>query len=65
MHDQQFAEFLNKLNAKNLKDIIHKLPHEKAIPMIDTFCKNNQFRNVLDMIKGKLENQNKQTTEVI
>ncbi|WP_225536825.1 hypothetical protein [Wolbachia endosymbiont of Mansonella ozzardi] len=51
MPDQLFAELLNNLDAKKLKDIIHKLPYEKVISVADQSGNQNQFGAVIKAIK--------------
>jgi hypothetical protein len=45
--DQLFAELLDNLDAKELKDIIHKLPYEKVTAVISQSGDKNQFYAVI------------------
>lgn len=64
MSNEQFKELLDNLGAGELKDIIHKLPHEKVMSVIGDLSSKDQSNAIIDALKEKLEEQNKHNEEI-
>ncbi|PBQ27609.1 MgtE intracellular N domain protein, partial [Wolbachia pipientis wAus] len=64
MSNEQFKELLDNVDAEELKDIIHKLPHEKVMSVIGDLSSKDQSNAIIDALKEKLEEQNKHNEEI-
>ncbi|UPA55292.1 MgtE intracellular N domain protein [Wolbachia pipientis] len=65
MSNKQFKELLDNVDAEELKDIIHKLPHEKVISVIGDLSNKDQSKAIIDALKGKLEEQNEKIGDLM
>lgn len=65
MSNEQFKELLDNVDAEELKDIIHKLPHEKVISVIGDLGSKDQSNAVIEVLKKKFEEQNKKQEEIL
>ncbi|MGL9689168.1 MAG: hypothetical protein ACR5K6_05570 [Wolbachia sp.] len=65
MPEQLFAELLNNLDAKELKDIIHKLSYEKVTTVIGQSGDKHQLDFIVRVLEEKFGDQFKQNKEVI
>ncbi|MGL9761834.1 MAG: hypothetical protein ACR5LB_06590 [Wolbachia sp.] len=65
MPEQLFAELLNNLDAKELKDIINKLPYEKVTTVIGQSGDKHQLDFIVGVLEEKFGDQFKQNKEVI
>ncbi|MBS9531460.1 MULTISPECIES: magnesium and cobalt transport protein CorA [unclassified Wolbachia] len=65
MSNEQFKELLDNLGAGELKDIIHKLPHEKVISVIGDLGSKGQSNAIIDALKEKFNEQNEKMKELL
>ncbi|WP_264374506.1 MULTISPECIES: magnesium transporter [unclassified Wolbachia] len=64
MSNEQFKELLDNLGAEELKDIIHKLPHEKVISVIGDLGSKDQSNAIIDALKEKFDKQSESINEL-
>ncbi|WP_264682703.1 MULTISPECIES: MgtE intracellular N domain protein [unclassified Wolbachia] len=64
MSNEQFKELLDNLGAEELKDIIHKLPHEKVISVIGDLSSKDQSNAIIDALKEKFDKQSESINEL-
>ncbi|WP_264706910.1 MgtE intracellular N domain protein [Wolbachia endosymbiont (group B) of Archips podanus] len=64
MSNEQFKELLDNLGAEELKDIIHKLPHEKVISVIGNLGSKDQSNAIIDALKEKFDKQSESINEL-
>lgn len=65
MSHEQFKELLDNLGAEELKDIIHKLPHEKVISVIGDLGSKDQSKAIIDALKEKFNEQNEKMKDLM
>jgi len=65
MSHEQFTKLLDNLGAGELKDIIHKLPHEKVISVIGDLGSKDQSKAIIDALKEKFNEQNEKMKELL
>ncbi|WP_353276699.1 magnesium transporter MgtE N-terminal domain-containing protein [Wolbachia endosymbiont (group B) of Villa cingulata] len=65
MSHEQFKELLDNVDVKDLKDIIHKLPHEKVISVIGDLGSKDQSSAIIDALKEKFNEQNEKMKDLM
>ncbi|WP_265041772.1 magnesium transporter [Wolbachia endosymbiont (group B) of Melanostoma mellinum] len=65
MSREQFKELLDNVDAEELKDIIHKLPHEKVISVIGDLSSKDQSKAIIDAFQEKFDEQNEKQKEIL
>lgn len=56
---------MDNVDAKELKDIIHKLPHEKVLSVVGDLGSRDQSNAIIDVLKEKFDEQNKHNKELM
>ncbi|MGX9891884.1 MgtE intracellular N domain protein [Wolbachia endosymbiont of Protocalliphora sialia] len=64
MSNEQFKELLDNLGAGELKDIIHKLPHEKVISVIGDLDSKDHSKDIIDALKEEFYKQKESINEL-
>ena len=64
MSNEQFKELLDNVDAEELKDIIHKLPHEKVMSVIGDLSSKDQSNAIIDALKEKFDKQSESINEL-
>ncbi|WP_375604136.1 MgtE intracellular N domain protein [Wolbachia endosymbiont of Anurida maritima] len=65
MSNEQFKELLDNVGAEELKDIIHKLPHEKVISVIGDLSSKDQSNDIIKMLKEQFKEQKEKQEEMM